>query len=132
MDARVKDVVRAVCRASDEERILFPEVVAALAEAGVERYHADMVAATKTFYMPDGSLETVACHAAPAPAVAFSAADIEAAVRAVQASEIRYRAFCERIAAAGCVGYFVTLAGRRAVYYGRTADSHTEWFPGAR
>ncbi len=52
-------------------------------------------------------------------------------MRAVQGGRIRYREFCARIAAAGCVGYFVSIPGRRAVYYGRTADSHTEWFPGA-
>jgi hypothetical protein len=33
---------------------------------------------------------------------------------------------------AGWVGYFVTLAGRRAIYCGRNGDSHTEWFPGAK
>jgi hypothetical protein len=27
---------------------------------------------------------------------------------------------------------FVSLAGRRAVYYGRTGDEHVEWFPGAK
>ncbi len=43
MDAHVKDVVREMSRASDEERITFPEVVKALMEVQVERYHADLV-----------------------------------------------------------------------------------------
>jgi uncharacterized protein YbcV (DUF1398 family) len=132
MNAQVKDVVREMTEASDEERIIFPDVVDALMKAGVERYHADLVCSTKTYYMPDGSFETVPCHSTDAPASSFSAAGIEAAVRASQTGEIKYREFCRRVALAGCVGYFVTLAGRRAVYYGRGGDSHTEWFPGAR
>jgi uncharacterized protein YbcV (DUF1398 family) len=46
--------------------------------------------------------------------------------------EIAYREFCRQIADAGCVGYFVSLAGPRAVYYGRTGDERVEWFPGAK
>jgi hypothetical protein len=48
----------------------------------------------------------------------FSAEGVEKALRAIQRGEIGYREFCERIAAAGCVGYIVSLAGRRALYYG--------------
>ena len=62
----------------------------------------------------------------------FSAEGVEKAVRAIQRQEIAYRKFCRLIADAGCVGYFVSLAGRRAVYYGRTGDEHVEWFPGAK
>jgi uncharacterized protein YbcV (DUF1398 family) len=103
----------------------------ALMEAGVERYHADLVCANKIYFMPDDSFEIVVCHATPKPAREFSAAGVEAAVRAIQAQTIKYREFCDRIAAAGCVGYFVTLKGRRAVYYGRDNESHVEWFPGS-
>jgi hypothetical protein len=59
----------------------------------------------------------------------FSAARVEAAVRAIQRKEIGYHEFCERIAAAGCVGYVVSLVGRRAVYYGRGFDTYVEPFP---
>lgn len=131
MDAHVTDVVREMTRASDEESLLFPQIVAALIEAGVERYHADLVMATKTYYWPDGGSETVACHRSSPPAAAFDAAAVEAAVRDSQQQRIRYREFCERIAAAGCAGYFVSLVGRRATYYGRTSETHVEFFPGA-
>ena len=57
---------------------------------------------------------------------------VEKAVRAIQRQEIAYREFCRQIAGAGCVGYFVSLTGRRAVYYGRTGDEHVQWFPGAK
>jgi uncharacterized protein YbcV (DUF1398 family) len=65
------------------------------------------------------------------PASAFAADGVAAAVRAIQQQKIQYREFCERIAQAGCVGYIVSMAGRRAVYYGRTGDSYVEPFPAA-
>ncbi|MFZ5784108.1 MAG: DUF1398 domain-containing protein [Pseudomonadota bacterium] len=131
MDAQVKAIVSEITAASDEGSLAFPQVVAALGAAGVERYHADLALSTKTYYMPDGTAETVPCHDVGPAAAVFSAGGVDAAVRAIQAGSIGYRAFCERLAEAGCVGYFVTLAGRRAIYYGRTGDSHVESFPGA-
>src|SRR3954447_238566 len=127
MDDHVKDVVREMSRASEEERISFPDVVEALMAAGVERYHADLLAGTKTWYMPDGSFEITHGRALDA-ARDFRGDIVQEAVHAIQQGEIGYRAFCERIAEAGCVGYFVSLAGRRAVYYGRTLAAHVECF----
>ena len=129
MDDHVKDVVREMTRASEEERISFPDVVQALMDAGVERYHVDLLAGTKTYYMPDGSFEIIPSRAFPA-GNDFTGDIVQEAVHAIQQGEIGYRAFCERIADAGCVGYFVSLAGKRAVYYGRTLAAHVEWFPG--
>ena len=34
--------------------------------------------------------------------------------------------------AAGCVGYFVQIAGRRVLYFGRRGEIYTELFPGAK
>lgn len=131
MDATIKSVVVACTRDSDAGTSRFPEIVARLAAAGVERYHADLVRAEKTYYLPNGDSEVVpdaALHVAPA--LAFTAAGVDAAVRASQAGSIDYREFCRRIAAAGCTGYFVSLSGRRALYYGRTGETHVEPFPG--
>lgn len=132
MKIETANVMVECTRASDEERVTFPEVVRKLIAAGVERYHADLTRAEKTYYMPDGEALTLAT----APIVAtppdmFSTAGVAAAIRAIQSGTIKYKRFCEDIAAAGCVGYFVSLAGRRAVYYGRTGDMHVELFPGA-
>ncbi len=133
MDPSVRDVLLECTRASDEERVTFPEVVKKLIGAGVERYHADLLRSEKTYYLPSGESEVVASHIGGiVPSQEFSAQGVDAAVRAIQAGKIQYKAFCERVAAAGCVGYFVSMAGRRAVYYGRTGDSHVEWFPGAK
>jgi uncharacterized protein YbcV (DUF1398 family) len=133
MNPRVKEAMIEATRASDEERVTFPEVVKNLLQAGVERYHADLLRGQKTYYLPSGESEAVECHAVTvAPAWEFSAGGIDAAVRAIQAGKIQYRTFCARIAEAGCVGYMVFLTGQRAVYYGRAGDSHVEWFPGAK
>lgn len=133
MDSRVKSVVESCSKDSDEERVPFGEVVRRLMEAGVERYHADLERDEKTYYTPDGSSHVVANAAVAGPkAVGFSAGSVEAAVRAVQDGSIKYREFCSRIAAAGCIGYQVSIAGRRAVYYGRTGETHVEHFPGAK
>ena len=132
MDAAIVNVMQECTEASDQERITFPEVVTKLAQAGIERYHADLLRAEKTYYLPSGESHRVEAHRVQAsPAPEFRADGVEAAVRAIQQKKIEYREFCERIVKAGCVGYMVSLAGRRAVYYGRTGDSYVEPFPNA-
>ena len=130
MNEDVKAVIEECTHGSDEERLSFPEVVQKLVGAGVERYHADLVRGEKTYYLPSGDsivLEAKALHGSPASA--FSAAQTEAAVRAVQARQIGYNEFCERVLAAGCTSYIVSLVGRRVVYFGRSAESHVELMP---
>lgn len=132
MRAKIIEVLRECTEASDEERVTFPEVVIKLMQAGVERYHADLLRAEKVYYLPSGESHRVAAGSIEAtPANHFAAAGVEAAVRAIQQRKIQYREFCERIARAGCVGYMVSLAGRRAVYYGRSGESYVEPFPSA-
>lgn len=137
MNDDVKAVLQDCTNASSEERTTFPEVVAALAAVGVERYHTDLVRGETTYYipghLPGGESERVPGKPASGhPAAVFSAAGVADSVRAIQTGTIRYREFCERVMQAGCVGWMVFLAGKRVVYYGRTGDSHVEWFPGAR
>lgn len=60
-----------------------------------------------------------------------SAAGVEASVRQAQRGEIVYPQFFRQTVAAGCVGYFVQITGKRVQYFGREGDIHTEWFPGA-
>jgi uncharacterized protein YbcV (DUF1398 family) len=118
--------------ASDQGRITFPEVVMKLAAAGVERYHADLLRGERTYYLPSGESHRLnAVQITEVPAAAFAATGVEAAIRAIQQQKIQYREFCDRIVRAGCVGYMVSLAGRRAIYYGRTGDNYVERFPDA-
>ena len=131
MDQNAIDVADECTRLSDANAVPFPEVVARLGAAGIERYHADLRRAEKTYYMPDGTSHQGRCVAvAGAFARDFSPHGVTDAVRAIQRGAIGYPEFCERIAGAGCVGYFVSLAGRRAVYYGRTGEACVEYFPG--
>jgi len=132
MDDRAKHAARWATEQSDAEAVTFPEVVQAMFAAGVERYVADLVASTKTYYAPDDTFEILPCDAVGPVGMDFDAAGVEAAVRAIQGGSIKYRAFCRRIAAAGCVGYWVSMVGRRAVYYGRTGETHIERFPQAK
>ncbi len=133
MNALVKAIAEECTEASDTATMAFPQIVMMLNEAGFERYRADLCRSEKTYYLPNG--ETIVTPCAPltnAIATAFSPSGVEAAVRASQAGAITYTQFCERIADAGCVDYIVSLAGRRAVYFGRTGESHVELFPGGK
>lgn len=130
MTPQTIDVVEACTRASDEGRTTFGNVVGQLMAAGVERYHADLSRADKIYFMPDGTSHRTPCASVvTTPADGFNADGVVAAIRAIQSQTIKYDEFCERIVAAGCVGYLVSLTGRRAVYYGRSGDSYVEPFP---
>ena len=114
-------------------KIHFGEVVSRLLGAGIERYHADYSRRETTYYTPEGGSCTVPMEHGEMPiAESFSAAQIETAVRQAQRGEIMYPQFTRQSLAAGCVGYFVQLSGRRVQYLGRNGEIHTEWFPGAR
>src|SRR5262249_49184542 len=114
-------------------KIHFGEVVARLMGAGVERYHADYSRNETTYYWPDGNSCVVPMEHEPMPiALAFTASGVEAAVRAAQHGEIMYPEFTRQVLAAGCIGYFVQISGKRVQYFGRNGDVHTEWFPGAK
>lgn len=132
MNPQTVQTIEECTKASDEERASFGEVVTKLLDAGIERYHADLLRSDKIYYMPDGASHRTPCHeVAVTPSNEFSGERINAAIRAIQNRAIGYKGFCEQIAAAGCVGYIVSLAGRRAVYYGRTGESFVEPFPKA-
>jgi uncharacterized protein YbcV (DUF1398 family) len=133
MDIAVRETMRECSRVSDDGSVAFPEIVRRLMAAGVERYHQDLMRSERTYYLPNGESETVGNEAvAVEPAALFSAAGIEAAVRAAQSGTIKYKEFCARAMAAGCVAYHVSIAGRRVVYYGRSGEAHVEFFPGTR
>jgi uncharacterized protein YbcV (DUF1398 family) len=131
MNAGTIEVVEECTRLSDEGGTPFPAIVARLAASGIEQYHADLLRAEKTYYMPDGTSHVSRCDPVDGEfARDFSGEGVSAAVRGAQSGDLSYPDFCTRIAAAGCTGYFVSLAGRRAVYYGRTGENVVELFPG--
>ncbi len=113
--------------------IAFPEVVRRLLDIGVERYHVDFTRSETTYYLPDGE-----SHVQPLGmscdniATAFSADGVGAAVKRSQRGEHKFPEFVAQATAAGCVGYFAQLTGRRVVYFGRDGDTHVERFPDAK
>lgn len=110
----------------------FSEIVARLIKVGVERYHVDYSRMETTYYLSSGDSTVVRMkHDSLTVEHEFSAATVETSVRQSQRGEIIYPQFLRQTAAAGCIGYFVQLAGKRVHYFGRNGEIHTEWFPGA-
>lgn len=110
----------------------FPQIVRTLMEAGFESYAIDFRRATATYYLPNGESVELQAHQVDASiAPAFDTVRMQAVIREAQQQVpgYTYRGFCENAALAGCAGYIVSFSGRRAVYFGRTAETHVEHFP---
>jgi uncharacterized protein YbcV (DUF1398 family) len=130
MNSAIESIIQITFSRSNEGSIHFGQVVEALLSAGVESYWVDYRACRTTYYLPNGqtySLDMVAPQAGIARA--FSAPDIQAAIRAAQQGEVLYPEFKRRSQAAGCIGYMVWLQGRHVSYYGRNGEAHIERFP---
>lgn len=122
----------ACARGSEDNSLNFPQQLSILAEAGLEAYVVDYRRSTKTYYAPDGdSVEIEAARTEIPVGAGFDAAKVAAAVGQSQRGEHTYKQFCEKVMAAGCAGYIVSILGRRVVYFGRTAETHVEHFPPA-
>ncbi|MFC5759305.1 DUF1398 family protein [Rhizobium sp. GCM10022189] len=132
MNAQQRVIAEDCTRASEEDRMSFPQILGLLSEAGIESYFADLRRGVKVYYLPAGETLEIATGAARPPvAETFDAAAVGAAVQWAQAAaaDYSYKGFCGRVMAAGCMGYLVSLPGRRAVYFGRTGQTHVEHFP---
>jgi uncharacterized protein YbcV (DUF1398 family) len=130
MNESARRVMHECSQGSLSGSLSFPEVVSRLIAVGCEQYHADLRRQEKTYYVPDGEsyVEELPFGSRPI-AEAFSAEAVAAALRAIQQRQITYVEFLDHLLAAGCVGYFVYLAGRRTIYLGRHGDMHIEHFP---
>jgi uncharacterized protein YbcV (DUF1398 family) len=132
MDDRRKTVATACLDGAERNTMMFPEIVGALIEAGFEGYLVDFRRTVATYYLPDGDSVALPMHALEQPiAHAFDSAAVQAAIKEAQllVPGYSYRGFCRKVTSAGCAGYMVSFAGRRAVYFGRTAETHVELFP---
>ncbi|MGD0723120.1 MAG: DUF1398 domain-containing protein [Roseiarcus sp.] len=134
MTANWKDLARSCLDGAESGAMTFPQIVGALMEAGFDGYAIDLRRATAVYYRPDG--EAIELKATPTAPVAerFDAAIVRQAIGEAQALApgYTYPGFCAKVAGAGCAGYLVSFPGRRVLYYGRTGETHTELFPGAR
>lgn len=132
MDDQSKQVAERCLRAAQGDSMTFPQIVEALIEGGFESYAVDYRRATTTYYRPNGdSVELAAHRHAAAVADVFDADAVRAAIKEAQqlAPGYTYAGFCRKVISAGCAGYIVSFSGRRAVYFGRTAEMHVEYFP---
>jgi len=132
MNDQQSAAARTCLEAAEGDAMAFPQIVGALMDAGFEGYAIDFRRATATYHLPDGeSVELPARRVEAAIAPTFDAALMQAAIREAQqqAPGYTYKGFCEKAASAGCAGYIVSFLGRRALYFGRTAETHVEVFP---
>ena len=132
MNAEHTQAIQGCARGALTGELTFSDIVGRLTKVGVERYHADYSRQDITYYFPDGdSLLVATPHLSQATAAKFSPSAVEAAVRQSQRDEHTYLDFIRKTMAAGCVGYFVQITGRRVIYLGRNGESHVEHFPPA-
>ncbi len=134
MSAKLNEASRRVAencaQRSHNGTIDFGSVVRTLGEAGIESYFTDYRRGEHTYYAPSGETHVIAL---PLPdtaiASAFDADAVNQAVRGAQSGAVKYAEFVSRTLAAGCVGYFVWIAGRQVQYFGRRGEIHVERFP---
>lgn len=134
MDDHRMSVAKACLDAAQDGTMTFPQIVGTLMQEGFEGYAIDFRRAVATYYTPCGDSIEVPAHKINGPiAPSFDAARIEAAIKEAQqlVPGYSYPGFCRKIASAGCAGYVVSFSGRRALYIGRTAETHVERFPNA-
>jgi uncharacterized protein YbcV (DUF1398 family) len=117
---------------AENNSISFPEIVGTLMQEGFEGYAVDFRRSIATYYLSNGDCVELSTHGIEvAVAPAFDADAIRAAIKEAQQQVpgYTYKGFCKTVALAGCAGYVVSFSGRRALYIGRTAETHVEHFP---
>jgi uncharacterized protein YbcV (DUF1398 family) len=132
VNAELQNVALAAMHAAERGTASFPEIVGRLLAAGFESYLIDYRRQTATYYLPDDDSVQFDTHYTPVPvAAAFDVEALQSAIREAQslAPGYTYKGFCAKAKAAGCAGYLVSFPGRRATYFGRTGETHTEHFP---
>ena len=132
MDDHKKAIAKACLNGAEDNTMTFPQIVGALIQEGFEGYAIDFRRALATYYMPDGDSVEAPTHKIDVPvAPSFDSMRIRAAIKEAQqlAPGYTYLGFCKKVVSAGCAGYIVSFSGRRALYIGRTAETHVEHFP---
>jgi uncharacterized protein YbcV (DUF1398 family) len=132
MNEQQENIARQCLDSALADAMAFPQIVALLIGAGFESYLVDLRRGTHVYYLPDGDNIELPAGTRHAPvAAAFAPLALQAAIREAQqaAPGYTYRGFCAKAAAAGCAGYIVSFPGGRALYFGRTAETHVEHFP---
>ena len=132
MEDHLKQIAEECLRGAETNTMTFPQIVGLLMQEGFESYSIDFRRAKAIYYRPDGdSVELPARRHQATVAQSFDNTPIQAAIREAQqlVPGYTYDGFCRKVMDAGCAGYIVSFSGRRAVYFGRTAETHVEHFP---
>jgi uncharacterized protein YbcV (DUF1398 family) len=132
MDDQSKQVAERCLHGAQDDSMTFPQIIGKLINDGFESYTVDYRRSTATYYRPDGDSVELPMHShAVAIAEAFDAGAVKAAIKEAQQllHGYTYEGFCKKVMSAGCVGYMVSFSGRRALYFGRAAETHVEHFP---
>lgn len=136
MKPELQSLIESTHRACREDKSLnFPQAIMRLAEAGIESYHTDYRRQETTYYLPTGESHIVRDTLRHVPiADPWDAEAVVAAIRFAQSDppDYTYEKFVGMTSNAGCVGYFVWIAGRQAQYFGRKGEIHVERFPGSK
>jgi uncharacterized protein YbcV (DUF1398 family) len=135
MDAQQKAIAQNCKDAAENNMMAFPQIIGILLESGFESYTVDFRRQTATYYLPNGESVEFKTHGTAIPvATALDVTALGAAIRDAQnlVPGYTYKGFCAKAKEAGCAGYMVSFPGKRAVYFGRTGETHVEYFPGAR
>lgn len=112
----------------------FPAIVSALIDSGFESYEVDFRRGEAVYFLSSGESVVLPIHRDDTDIGAlFDVSAVQAAIGEAQnnAPGYTYAGFCAKVKRAGCVSYIVSFPGRRAVYLGRTAETHVEHFPAA-
>jgi uncharacterized protein YbcV (DUF1398 family) len=134
MKQQLRDVAQSCLNGAESGSMTFPQIVQTLIAAGFEGYLVDFRQGTITYYPSGGEpIQLEAGHGARPVAERFDGNKIGQAIKDAQqlVAGYTYGGFCKTITDAGCAGYVVSFPGRRALYFGRTAEAHTELFPGS-
>ncbi len=132
MQEDIQPIAQKCLDAAYDGSMSFPEIVATLMQNGFESYHVDFLRGSATYYLVDGdNVDLPLPHDAGSVSKDFSAGQLQSAIKEAQqqVEGYTYEGFCKKVMQAGCAGYIVSFLGKRAVYFGRTAETHVEHFP---
>lgn len=130
MDSTTKQHIEELVNQANLGTLTFPESIGALIKLEVEAYYVDYRKKETTYYTKQNKACTFALpEMAVEIPLTFNVTELQTAIRGAQRDEIRYPEFKKRSMAAGCVGYFVWIAGKQVNYFGRLGELHVEKFP---
>jgi uncharacterized protein YbcV (DUF1398 family) len=132
MDDRNLNIARQCLEGAESGTMTFLQVVGTLMAAAFAGYLIDLRLGLAAYYLQDGEGFQLPTHTSTvAVATEFNVDVVKAAIREAQALApgYTYNSFCDKVKRAGCAGYQVSFQGRRVLYFGRTGDTQTEYFP---